>query len=365
MTYKIVLENMKFKPMRSLLSVLLIGVPVTLILCLVGVSEGLLQDSARRARGIGADIVVKPLGTSLLSMSGAPMSWKFVDKLAQTPHVTVATGIIMHPLGNSLTYVAGVDVPTFLKMTGGLKFVEGGMFRKANDIIIDSYYAQQTKAHAGSQIKVLNRQWNVSGVFEEGVLSHLILPIATVQEMTSNTGKISQVLLKVDRPENIRPVIAQLKQELPDYPIYSMEEFTSQFSPQNIAGVQEFINVIIGIGLVIALAVVCLSMYMAVLQRTREIGILKSLGASRWFVLKLILAEAALMAVGGTALGILFSFGARWLILHLVPASIPVVIVPEWWPRTALIILIGSLLGALYPGLGAARKDPIEALAYE
>ncbi len=365
MTYKIVLENMKFKPMRSLLSVLLIGVPVTLILCLVGVSEGLLQDSARRARGIGADIVVRPPGTSLLGLSGAPMSEKFVDKLAQEPHVAVATGIIMHPLGNSLTFVAGIDAPSFLKMNGGFQFIAGGMFQKPDDIIIDTYYARQKNARVGRTINVLNRDWRVAGIFEEGVLSHLILPMATVQELSSNSGKISQVFLKADAPANVPAIIASLKTQLPDSPIYSMEEFTSQFSPQNVGGVREFINVIIGIGLVIALAVVCLSMYMAVLQRTREIGILKSLGASRWFILKLILIEAAIMAAGGVVLGIAFSFAARWIILQLVPASVPVVIVPEWWPRTALIILIGSLLGALYPGLGAARKDPIEALAYE
>jgi putative ABC transport system permease protein len=130
-------------------------------------------------------------------------------------------------------------------------------------------------------------------------------------------------------------------------------------------GVREFINVIVGIGLVIGFGVVCLSMYMAVLQRTREIGILKSLGATRGFILGLILAEAAVMALGGTVLGILLSFAAKWTILQLVPASIPQVIVPQWWPRTAVITLIGALLGALYPGLSAARKDPIEALAYE
>ena len=365
MTYRIVVENMKFKPMRSLLSVLLIGVPVTLILCLVGVSEGLLADSARRARGIGADIVLKPPGTSLLSFSGANLSKAFVDKLGQTAHVAVATGIIMHPVGNSLTYVAGIDAPTFDRMSGGFTFVEGGMFRRPDDIIIDTYYARQKKARAGSRIEVLNKSWNVAGIFEEGILSHLILPVATVQELTSNTGKVSQAFLKVDRPENLAGVIADLKSKLPDYPIYSMEEFTSQFSPANVGGVREFIDVIIGIGLVIALAVVCLSMYMAVLQRTREIGILKSLGASRWFILRLILAEAALMAAGGTVLGIGFSFGAKWIILRLVPASIPVVIVYGWWLPTAAIIMAGSLLGALYPGLGAARKDPIEALAYE
>ena len=65
-----------------------------------------------------------------------------------------------------------------------------------------------------------------------------------------------------------------------------------------------------GIGVVIGFAVVCLSMYMAVLQRTREIGILKSLGASKGFILGIILSEALLLGLGGTILGILMSYGA-------------------------------------------------------
>ena len=356
---------MMFKPMRSLLSVLLIAVPVTLILCLVGVSQGLLEDSARRTRGIGADIVVRPPNTSVLSMSAAPMSWKYVETLAKVPHVTVATGTIMQPLSNSLTLVGGVDVPTFYRMSGGFHFVEGGLFRNPDDIIIDTYYARQKNVHVGGKIDLWNKSWNVSGIFEAGMLAHLVLPLKVEQEMTSSTGKVNQVLLKVDQPANVAAVIAQLRSMLPDNPIYTMQELVSQLTPENIGGIREFINVIIGIGLVIGFGVVCLSMYMAVLQRTREIGILKSLGATRWFILKLILAEAVLMAIGGTILGIVLSFGAKWIILQLVPASIPQVIVPRWWPRTALITLVGALLGALYPGLSAARKDPIEALAYE
>ena len=133
----------------------------------------------------------------------------------------------------------------------------------------------------------------------------------------------------------------------------------------NIGGLREFIWVIIAIGVIIGFAVVCLSMYMAVLQRTREIGILKSLGASREFILRVILVEALLLGVGGTVLGIVMSYGAWWLIHTFVPASIPMVIVYSWWPKAGLITLIGAAFGALYPGVSAARHDPIEALAYE
>jgi len=123
--------------------------------------------------------------------------------------------------------------------------------------------------------------------------------------------------------------------------------------------------VIVGIGIVIGFAVVCLSMYMAVLQRTREIGILKSLGASKGFILRIILSEALMLGIGGTILGIVMSYGAYYLIRTLVPASIPMIIVKIWWPIAGLVTIVGATLGALYPGLTAAQHDPIEALAYE
>jgi putative ABC transport system permease protein len=199
------------------------------------------------------------------------------------------------------------------------------------------------------------------------MLAHIVLPLRLLQDITSNTGKVSQIYLKLDDPANTRAVIERLKTDpaWEPYKVYSMVEFTALFSINNIPGLREFVWVIVSIGVVIGFAVVCLSMYMAVLQRTREIGILKSLGGSNAFILRIVLAEALIMGVGGTILGIGMSFGAWWLIKTLLPASIPMVIVPGWWPIALAITLVGTGLGALYPGLAAARHDPIEALAYE
>ena len=69
--------------------------------------------------------------------------------------------------------------------------------------------------------------------------------------------------------------------------------------------------------------------------------------------------------VAGTILGVIMSFGAQALIRGLVPASIQMAIVPYWWPIALGIMLASAALGAIYPGLSAARHDPIEALAYE
>jgi putative ABC transport system permease protein len=364
-TFKLIFENLRHRPLRSLLSMLLIAIPVTLILTLVGLSEGMLSETERRLRGVGADILVKPPGAALLSFSGAPLPQKLTNTIATYPHVTMATGTIIQALGGGISNVTGVDLDAFNRLNGGFKYLEGRPYQAPGEILIDYYYARQQKVHAGGTVNVLNRDWHVAGIVEAGKLARIILPLEVLQDLTGNTGKVSQIFVKVDAPENIPVVIAELRSKLEGYPIYSMEEFTSLVSIDSIPALRPFIRVMIAIAVVIAFAVVCLSMYMAVLQRTREIGILKSLGASRSYILQLIVAEAVIMGLGGTLAGIAFSFAARWLIMALVPASLQQAIVVDWWPIAGAIALTAALLGSLYPGWSAARQDAIEALAYE
>lgn len=214
---------------------------------------------------------------------------------------------------------------------------------------------------------MLNSDWRVSGVMESGKLSHIVLPLDSLQVKTGNTGKVSQIYLKLDDPANTRATKEYLEKlpALEGYPIYALEDYTSALNVNNIPALKGFTIVIMGIGVVIGFAVVCLSMYMSVLQRTREIGILKSLGGSKGFILGIIMTEAFMLGIGGTILGIVMSYGAYWLIHTLVPASLPMVIVYEWWYIAGAITVVGALLGALYPGLIAAAHDPIEALSYE
>jgi putative ABC transport system permease protein len=367
---KLVLENLKNKPMRTLLSVLLIGVPVTLILCLVGLGHGMIEDFQNRTKSIGADIMVRPPGSSIYaSLSGGAMPEKLVDFFQRQAHVRLAMGVVNQPVQGVTLGATGIDLAVFAKMNGGFNFIEGGPCRQPDDVMVDEYYAAEKKLHPGDRVTLLNRSWLVSGVFQSGKLARIVIPIKVLQELTGNLTppKVTQIYLKLDDPKNTATVIRNLKSipELDGYPIMSTEEFVSLFSVNNVPGLKEFVWVIISIGIVIGFAVVCLSMYMAVLQRTREIGILKSLGGSKVFILEIILAEALIMGVAGTALGIGMSFGAWWLIRTLIPASIQMIIVPTWWPIALLITLVGTSLGALYPGVTAANNDPIEALAYE
>jgi putative ABC transport system permease protein len=369
-TGKIVFENLKHRPMRSLLSILLIGVPVTLILCLVGLSHGLMEDSQNRQRAIGADIAIRPKTSSMLALSGAPIPEKLVDYVrTRIPHVKLATGVFSVAVENVTLGATAVKYDEFVAMSGPFDFTSGTAFQTPEDVIVSEIYADQVHAQVGSWITLLNNKWRVCGIFPGGKLAHIILPLATLQQRNGATASVNQIYIKLDNPAYTKETIAYLldpaRGHLEDYPILSLEELTSMLTVNRIPALAAFIGVVMGIGVVIGFAVVCLSMYMAVLQRTREIGILKSLGASKAFILRTILTEALLLGVGGTILGILMSYGAAELIHKLKPASMPMVMVYEWWIYAAMVTIGGALLGALYPGLSAAAHDPIEALSYE
>jgi len=230
---------------------------------------------------------------------------------------------------------------------------------------VDEYYAREKKIHVGDNIELSNRTWRVSGIVKPGKLNRVFVDLRRLQELTSNSGKVQLIYVKVDDAKHIGSVIGELQTLLPDYPIRSMDEYTALFTANNIPLLSNFTKVMVGISIFIGFAVVCLSMYMAVLQRTREIGILKALGASRWYVINTVLREAVLLAIVGTILGIGMSYATKWLLQTFVPATLPPAVDPAWWPIAAAIALVGAVLGALYPGLRAARMDPIEALSYE
>ncbi len=364
MTNKLVVENLKYRPVRTLLGVVAIAIQVAMVLTLVGLSEGMLNEQASRARGVGADILIRPPGSAIIA-SGGQMFEKIIPVIVQKePHVKIATGTLI--FGTDLfNYITGVDLATFNQLNGGFRFVRGGPFQRADDAMVDELYATQHKLRVGDTTNINNHNWRVSGIYEPGMLARVVVPLATLQDLTSNSGKVSTMYVKADSPANIPAIISDLSQKLKTYKVYSMEDYTSLFSPANVPMLTDFIWVVVSLGVLVGFLVVFLSMYTAVLERTREIGVLKALGASPGYILNILLRETVVLAVVGSILGIVLSYGTRFLIQNVVHSTLVQAIVPKWWPAAAGIAVAGALLGALYPGLRAARQDAIEALAYD
>jgi len=362
---KLTFANLAHRPVRTALSILAIAVEVTMILTLVGVSNGTLHESARRARGSGADILFRPPGTSALSsLSSSPMSDKLPALLANEPHVALATGTMVQPL-ELFDTITGLDMDQFARMSGGFRFVEGGLPVQDTDLIVDEPYAREKHLQVGSTLNLISHQWRVSGIYEPGKLARICVKLAVLQDFTGNPHRLSQIYLKVDDPNRAQAVVDALRTKYPGYQIYTMEYFTSLLSVNSLGLLRNFTYVVIGIAMIVGFIVVFMAMYTAVLERTREIGILKAVGSSSGLILSMLMRETLLLAVLGTVLGILLTYFTQWLMLHVVPNSLVQETVYAWWPIAAGVAIVGALIGAIIPGIKAVRQDATEALSYE
>lgn len=365
---RMIVANLLYRPVRSLISIVAVGLEVTLILLIVGFSLGMLNDSRQRQAGIGADVIVQPPGSSFLTgITGAPVSVKVADILRKLPHVAAVTPVIwqLTTTGN-VEVIYGIDLKSFQQLSGPFRFLEGGPFHGEYDVIVDDVFAQSNHVQVGQSINVLNHPFRVVGIVEHGKGARKFVPMSTLQDLIGAQGKASVFYVKLDNPDNANLVVSEVRQVpgMGNYAVRSMREYLSMMTESKVPGLSTFIAVVIGVSVTIGFIVIFQAMYAAVMERTREIGILKSLGASKAYIVNAILRETALLAVIGIALGIAVSFAASEALVKKLP-TLTVMISGRWIVRATLIALGGALVGALYPAFRAARKDPIDALAYE
>ncbi|HZS29503.1 MAG TPA: FtsX-like permease family protein [Candidatus Angelobacter sp.] len=365
---KLVVSNLVHRPIRSLISIVAIAVEVTLILVIVGLSLGILDDSKNRQEGIGADVMVQPPGASMLGlMSSAPVSIKVADKIRGLPHVTaVAPVISQFSTSGRVEMINGIDLNSFERLGGQFRYLEGGPFQKPDDVLVDDYFADAEHLHPGSKIEVLSHPFNISGVVEHGRGARKFLQLTTLQDLLGAEGKASIFYVKADDPKNASLIADEIKHVpgMEQFTVHTMKDWLTMMAPDKVPGFNIFINVVIGVALVIGFIVIFQAMYTAVMERTREIGILKSLGASKAYIVNVVLRETLVLALIGIALGIVISALAQRGI-HLRFPTIQPEMTMHWIRNAILIALAGAILGAIYPAFKAAQKDPIDALAYE
>ena len=226
-----------------------------------------------------------------------------------------------------------------------------------------------TTARSGQTIQVLNHDFRVCGIVEHGKGSRIFVPIQTLGTLNGTPDNASHLLHPhrhsrktsrlIDRRDPAHPPACST------YQVQTLPEWMSMMTPEHLPGFTIALNVVIGIAVIVGFLVIFQSMYTAVMERTREIGILKSLGASKLYIVNLFLREAILVAIAGDPCGHPRHRGAPVRAWTPKFPTLPFLVTTHWRIYGAVIALIGSILGALYPAWKAARKDPIDALAYE
>jgi putative ABC transport system permease protein len=366
MNRQMIIASLKARPVRTTVGVLAVALQVILMLVILGLTTGISTETGKRTEGVGADILLQAPNSSLiLALSQSTMALSYGDKLRQFDGIkAVAPVFTLVNQGAGLEIVYGIEPESFDAMNEGFVWQKGGIFKGPDDLVVDDIYAQAKRVKVGDRVELLNHTFTVTGVVEHGKGARLFVPLKTAQEMAGQADKASLFFIKVKDPQQVKAIIAELGKALPTYKITDVKEYTTMMMSNNMAALDAFISTVVFISLCIGVLVIFLSMYTTITERTREIGILRSMGASKGFIMSLIFQESATICLIGTVVGIGSSFLIRTVIQSIFP-TLMVMITADWIAKAAMFAILSGLIGSFYPALKAAAQDPVEALAYE
>jgi putative ABC transport system permease protein len=362
---EMILRNLVHRPLRTIIGVLAIAVEVALVVLIVGLTSGILSETAKRIEGVGADIMLQPSSAGvIMGMSNAPMPIKIRDRLSELQYVqSVAPVLLQFNSTGGVELVYGID-KTFDEVSGGFVFLQGRNLQGPDDMLVDDLAAKSKNLRVGQTFKLFNHDWDVVGVVEHGKGSRIFVPLATLQDLSGATDKASLFFIKCTRPEHTEDVIANMKSVFPNYTIRAIKDYVSLMTSTSVPGLNVFVDAMIALAVCIGLLVIFLTMYTTVIERTRDIGVLKSLGANSPFIVRAVLYESAALCLGGIFAGVALSYAVRAGFLKAFP-TLSILITTEWILRAGAIAMVGAVLGASYPAWLASRRDAVEALTFD
>ena len=348
------------------MSVAGIALGVALVMLFTGLARGMSNDLQRRASNVRAELIFMRPGAVQLMSTTANLDTRYVDRLKAIDGVEEALPVIRHfsqgSGGIGIEQIDGVDWDAYASMNG-LSLVEGRSPQNTNEVVIDETKARNNNLRIGDPIKTIGKkEYRIVGIYTPESGARVKMSLAAMQEALQDTGKCTFIFLKLRDSDQVEAMAKRIDQELPGNTIQPTRDVFTSFE-KSIPYLGVFLRVLVGLAAVVSALVVMLAMYTTITERTREIGILKAMGASRGYIVGIIEKEAILISIIGLVAGFAVSIVAGFLIHR----AYGLVFEYSWtWAIVAAAIgLIGGVLGALYPAWRASNLDAVNALAYE
>jgi putative ABC transport system permease protein len=363
---ELVLANLQNRPFRTLISVVGVALGVILVTLFTGLARGMSNEMTRRASNWKAEIVFTRPGAMEMTSSNASLNVKYAERLREIPGVTLAVPVIRYLASGEgrfgLKQVDGLNWDEFAAMNE-MRLLRGRAPVANDEVILDERDALDFNTDVGGTIPLFgNKIYKVVGIFAPPSGARTKMSLAAMQDVLQAPGKCTYILVKIKEGETAEAVAARINQELPGNKINLTQDLLVD-AEQRFPALKNFLRMLVGLGAFVSFIFVLLSMYTTVTERRREIGILKSLGASKLFIIGTIQREALLIGVLGVILGFAVSFTAAWAIQSVFDLVFEF---GSGWILSSIGLAIGgSLLGALYPAFRAASLDPVSVLTNE
>ncbi len=361
-------RNLWRRRTRTTLTALGIGAGIAVIVALGSLSAGFMDSFNSLAMGDNADLVAVEADVS--DMGYSTIDERVGARLETLPDVESVAGLgfaFEMSEQNPLLFIMGYHPRRFA--IRHFHVVEGEPLATNRQVIVGRQAAEVMGVEVGDSLRMLDSVFRVVGIYETGATfedSSVVVTLRDAQRLAGRPRQVSMYLIKLrdsERAEAVRAhlnanfdeidvsLTAEFAENLPDFK--SMEMMVEQIS---------FLAMFIGgLGMLNV-------MLMSVLERTREIGVLRSLGWRRRQVIGMILAEALVLGVVGGVCGILLGVGMAWAFTQL-PGVLGEMIVPKYsieiFAQALAVALATGGLGGLYPAWRATRMRPVEALRYE
>jgi putative ABC transport system permease protein len=264
--------------------------------------------------------------------------------------------------GFGFEQVEGVDWSSFAAMNN-MHLVSGRAPEAIDEVVIDETKASDRNLKVGNILNLFgNKPYKVVGIYSPESGARVKMSLSAMQDALEAEGKCTYILVKSKDGKDPVELAKRINSELPGNKIQLTRDVMVSIE-KRIPFLGIFLRVLIGLGAVVSGLVIMLAMYTTITERTREIGILKALGASRGYIISVIEQEAILISLLGLIVGFIASFIAG----SLIHKYYGLIFEYGWqWALSAAAIgLLGSALGALYPAVRAANLDPVNALSYD